>query len=73
MKRRPAAQPIEPCVGPSAQRTHSAAHDQLTFAIVQGSTYEGLRRQHAQALAALDFPGYAIGGLWVGEEQIARS
>ena len=41
--------------------------DQLTFAIVQGSTYEGLRRQNARALAALDFPGYAIGGLWVGE------
>lgn len=43
--------------------------DQLTFAIVQGSTYERLRKQQAQALAALDFPGYAIGGLWVGEER----
>lgn len=40
---------------------------QLTFAIVQGSTIETLRRQHARALRALDFPGYAIGGLWVGE------
>jgi queuine tRNA-ribosyltransferase len=40
---------------------------QLTFAIVQGSTFETLRRQHARDLAALDFPGYAIGGLWVGE------
>jgi queuine tRNA-ribosyltransferase len=43
--------------------------DQLTFAIVQGSTYEHLRRQQSQDLAALDFPGYAIGGLWVGEER----
>lgn len=43
--------------------------DQLTFAIVQGSTYEDLRRRQAQELAALDFPGYAIGGLWVGEER----
>ena len=41
--------------------------DQLTFAIVQGSTFEALRRENARALAALDFPGYAIGGLWVGE------
>lgn len=37
------------------------------FAIVQGSTYEALRRANARDLAALDFPGYAIGGLWVGE------
>src|SRR4029077_1628549 len=43
--------------------------NQLTFAIVQGSTYEDLRRRQAHALAALDFPGYAIGGLWVGEER----
>ena len=43
--------------------------DQLTFAIVQGSTFEALRRRQAQEVAALDFPGYAIGGLWVGEER----
>lgn len=42
---------------------------QLTFAIVQGSTFEPLRRQHARRLSALDFPGYAIGGLWVGESK----
>jgi queuine tRNA-ribosyltransferase len=41
--------------------------DQLTFAIVQGSTFEPLRRASARDLAALDFPGYGIGGLWVGE------
>jgi len=41
--------------------------DQLTFAIVQGSTFEPLRRANARDLAALDFPGYGIGGLWVGE------
>ncbi len=54
-----------------AERAKNARRrtDQLTFAIVQGSTYEGLRRQQAQALTALDFPGYAIGGLWVGEER----
>ncbi len=41
--------------------------DQLTFAIVQGSTFEHVRRQHARALVQIGFPGYAIGGLWVGE------
>jgi queuine tRNA-ribosyltransferase len=43
--------------------------DQLTFAIVQGATNAELRRAQAQALAELDFPGYGIGGLWVGEER----
>jgi queuine tRNA-ribosyltransferase len=46
-----------------------ARPDQLTFAIVQGSTFEALRRKQARDLAALDFPGYAIGGLWVGEDR----
>ena len=36
------------------------------FAIVQGSTFDDLRREAAQSLAALDFPGYAIGGVSVG-------
>jgi len=40
---------------------------QVFFAIVQGSTYEDLRRESAEQLVALDFPGYAIGGLAVGE------
>ena len=39
------------------------------FAIVQGSNYEDLRREAAQALVALDFPGYAIGGVSVGEPE----
>jgi queuine tRNA-ribosyltransferase len=52
-----------------AERTLAAKRDaaQATFAIVQGSTSERLRRENARALVALDFPGYAIGGLWVGE------
>lgn len=41
---------------------------QLLFGIVQGSTYEDLRRESAEELVAIDFPGYAIGGLSVGEE-----
>jgi queuine tRNA-ribosyltransferase len=39
------------------------------FAIQQGGLYEDLRREQAQALAELDFPGYAVGGLSVGEER----
>lgn len=42
------------------------SHQNL-FAIVQGGVYPDLRRQCAQALTALDFPGYAIGGVSVGE------
>ncbi len=42
-------------------------HEQTLFAIVQGSTYEEVRRRSANELVAMDFPGYAIGGLSVGE------
>jgi queuine tRNA-ribosyltransferase len=35
------------------------------FAIVQGSTFDDLRREAAESLAALDFPGYAVGGVSV--------
>ena len=41
----------------------------MVFGIVQGSTFEGLRRSSAQALAAMDFDGYAIGGVSVGEPE----
>lgn len=39
--------------------------------IVQGSVYEDLRAAHARRLAALDFDGYAVGGLSVGEDKTA--
>jgi len=42
-------------------------YEQALFAIVQGSVYPDLRRQSAEALVEMDFPGYAIGGLSVGE------
>ena len=42
---------------------------QTTFGIVQGGAVHGLRVESAQALTAMDFPGYAIGGLAVGEPQ----
>ncbi len=57
-------------------RTHAwaerckAAHtraDQALFGIVQGGIFPDLREQSARFLTDLDFPGYAIGGLSVGE------
>jgi len=39
------------------------------FGIVQGSVYQDLRRESAAALREMDFEGYAIGGLAVGEGQ----
>ena len=49
----------------SAQRTHRPP--QALFGIVQGSVYPNLRRTCAQELIQMDLPGYAIGGLAVGE------
>ncbi len=47
-----------------------AAHQAL-FGIVQGSTYEDLRRHSIEALKEIGFDGYAVGGLAVGEGQEA--
>ncbi len=41
--------------------------DQALFGIVQGGMYGDLRRQSAERTVDLDFPGYAVGGLSVGE------
>ena len=43
------------------------ANPNALFGIVQGGMYEGLREESAAALAELDLPGYAIGGVSVGE------
>jgi queuine tRNA-ribosyltransferase len=48
------------------KRAH-ANDKQLLFAIVQGGIYEDLRKESVDILAAIDFPGYAIGGLSLGE------
>jgi queuine tRNA-ribosyltransferase len=39
------------------------------FAIVQGSNYEDMRRECAEALREMPFPGYAVGGVSVGEPE----
>jgi queuine tRNA-ribosyltransferase len=58
---------------------HLAGKTQSLFGIVQGGMYADLRRESALRLVEMDFEGYAIGGLAVGEprevtrEMIARS
>jgi queuine tRNA-ribosyltransferase len=46
---------------------HHQRSDQALFGIVQGGIFPDLREQSAEFLMELDFPGYAIGGLAVGE------
>ena len=46
---------------------HHRRPDQLLFGIVQGGISPELRQQSAAAITSLDFPGYAIGGLSLGE------
>src|SRR6266480_5922118 len=57
----------------SSTALRSARNDggtrQLLFGIVQGGTFEDLRKQSAQAIVELDFDGYAIGGVSVGEPE----
>jgi queuine tRNA-ribosyltransferase len=49
------------------KKFHQNTETQALFGIVQGSTYEDLRRESAKQITSLDLPGYAIGGLSVGE------
>ena len=48
------------------RRAHTR-EDQALFGIVQGAFYKDLRIESAKTLADMDFPGYGIGGLSVGE------
>jgi queuine tRNA-ribosyltransferase len=57
----------------SADNRAVGGWDQALFAIVQGATYRELREQSAATLAAMGFPGYAIGGLAVGEPHESRN
>jgi queuine tRNA-ribosyltransferase len=52
-----------------ARRVHRRTHDQALFGIVQGGDDLALRRDSAARTVALDFDGYAIGGLSVGESR----
>lgn len=48
-------------------KAHENWDKQGLFGIVQGGGYEDLRRQHARDITSMDFSGYAVGGLSVGE------
>ena len=52
-------------------RKQPRAEGQQVFGIVQGALFRDLREHAARELAALDFDGYAVGGLSVGEEEKA--
>ncbi len=47
--------------------THNNPAEQNLFGIIQGGMYTDLRKQSLEGLLELDFPGYAVGGLSVGE------
>ena len=49
------------------RQAHGRAGDQALFGIVQGSVFEPLRIECAERLVDLDLPGYAVGGVSVGE------
>ena len=53
---------LERCI-----KAHKNPDKQALFGIIQGSCYADLRRQSAKEITSFDLPGYAIGGLSVGE------
>ncbi|WP_455257530.1 tRNA guanosine(34) transglycosylase Tgt [Peptoniphilus asaccharolyticus] len=48
-------------------KAHHTREDQALFGIIQGGMYKDLREISAKDLVSMDFPGYAVGGLSVGE------
>ncbi len=80
----PPAKAGRDAIGPGLELTHAWARrcreawtereKQALFGIVQGALFEDLRRESAETLAQLNFPGYAVGGVAVGEgtEDIRR-
>ncbi|MFH1577469.1 MAG: tRNA guanosine(34) transglycosylase Tgt [Candidatus Omnitrophota bacterium] len=56
----------------SNMRPKACSTKQLLFGIVQGATYEDLRKECISRLADIDFDGYAIGGVCVGEPEVLR-
>ncbi|MBW4575386.1 MAG: tRNA guanosine(34) transglycosylase Tgt [Aphanothece sp. CMT-3BRIN-NPC111] len=54
---------LERCI-----EAHQRPDEQALFGIVQGGIYQELRHWAAESLVALDLPGYAIGGVSVGEK-----
>src|SRR5438128_7285279 len=63
------ARTMSPANSNAAADTAATTTDQLLFGIVQGATFDDLRKSSAQAVVDLDFDGYAIGGVSVGEPE----
>jgi len=59
------------CRAVHGPRFHTYDYPQALFGIVQGGVHADLRRRSAAEIVALEFPGYAIGGLAVGEPKPA--
>jgi len=53
----------------TAADTAATTANQLLFGIIQGATFDDLRKESAQAIVDLDFDGHAIGGVSVGEPE----
>ncbi len=53
---------LERCI-----KSHQNPQNQALFGIIQGGTYTELRQQSAREITSYDLPGYALGGLSVGE------
>jgi queuine tRNA-ribosyltransferase len=66
---RPTPDPQHPTSEAGAINYQLSTINQLVFGIVQGATFEELRKQSAQEIVDLDFNGYAIGGVSVGEPE----
>jgi len=49
--------------------SHARRDEQSLFGIVQGSMFDDLRRKSVEVVTSFDLPGYAIGGVAVGEER----
>ena len=64
-----AQRPIEASEQTAIRNPQFAIERQLLFGIVQGATFDDLRTASAQAIVGLDFDGYAIGGVSVGEPE----
>ncbi len=57
----------------ASHRLATGGWPQALFGIVQGGTYLEMREESAKTLVEMDFPGYAIGGLAVGEDPLSRN
>ena len=66
---RPTSNAQRPTEESAISNQQSAIDCQILFGIVQGGTFDDLRKQSARQIVDLDFDGYAIGGVSVGEPE----